>query len=87
MMHYYYGPGAGFGFGGVVVSFLGIVFWILLFWGLFMLIFGRHRHGHFHDWHHDHHDAPEPLELAKGRYAKGEITKTEFEQIKKDLSD
>jgi putative membrane protein len=31
-------------------------------------------------------DADTPLEIAKKRYARGEISREEFEQLKKDLS-
>jgi putative membrane protein len=31
-------------------------------------------------------DAETPLEIAKKRYARGEISREEFEQLKKDLS-
>ena len=30
-------------------------------------------------------DSKDPLTIAKTRYARGEITKAEFEQLKKDL--
>jgi putative membrane protein len=31
-------------------------------------------------------DAETPLDIAKKRYARGEITREQFEQLKKDLS-
>jgi putative membrane protein len=66
-------------FGGIWM----LLFWIaiiwLVVWGIRSLV--RHRE--------PGEGTPEkrdPLDIAKERYAKGQISKEEFEQIKKDLS-
>lgn len=84
-MYHYYGPGMGLGLGTFFFGLLSAAFWVLLIWALVVFVFGRHRHGHYHDRHHADTN-PEPLEIAKARYAKGEITKTEFEDIKKNIA-
>lgn len=61
-----------FGFGSV---------FMVLFWGLIIYMFvkialnskGLHAH-------------KDPIHILKERYAKGEITKEQFESMKKDLS-
>lgn len=68
---YYHGWGGMMGFGHPIL-FLVIIAIILYF------IFGRKcRSKH----------SKSALDIAKERYAKGDITKEEFEQIKKDISD
>lgn len=76
--------GYGFGFGG----FFMILFWGVLIWAIVALLrgngfssgcCGRHGHGHNHGGKND------AVEILKQRYAKGEISKEEFENMKKDL--
>jgi len=58
--------------------------WMLIFWGglIALIIWGIMRLAKRSDSAPKH----DPLDVAKGRYAKGEISREEFEQIKKDLS-
>jgi putative membrane protein len=69
-----------FGFGGGML-FTGIL------WALFigLIIMGAVRMGRHGCCMHGGHNN-NALNIAKERYAKGEISKEEFEQIKKDLS-
>jgi putative membrane protein len=59
-------------------------FWMVLFWGLviglivWLVVRLSKRDGS--------ESKSNALDIAKERYAKGEISKEEFEQIKKDLS-
>ncbi len=60
-----------------------MIFWVviiaLIVWGVIVLV----KRGSSTSDTSQKHD---PLDIAKERYAKGEISKEEFEQIKKDLS-
>ncbi len=76
---YYYGPMNGahdWGI-GILAFFLWIVVFVVIVAILVRVFSGDHG------MHHKQID--EPYEIAKKRYAKGEITKDEFEQLKKDL--
>lgn len=62
---------AGFG----LHLFFSLLFWAVIIWVIASLF-----------KHHDQTSEPESLEILKTRYAKGEITKKEFEEMKKDLA-
>ena len=68
-------------FGGWGMLFGGI--WMFVFWGglIALIVWGITRLTRRDDSTVKHI----PLEVAKERYARGEINKQEFEQIKKDL--
>lgn len=82
MQHYYYtdGPMGNQGNGIYHLIGLGVFIVFLVVIGLIVARVVKHHGG---PWlQHQHRD---PLEIAKERYAKGEIDKEQFEQIKKDL--
>jgi len=73
MMYYNdYFPFHMYGFGFIFM----ILFWGLIVYGAIML-FSR-KNG-------DQNDKDSAIKIARERYAKGEITKEQFETIKKDL--
>ena len=80
-MQYYYDQPMmdGGGFGGVWGIFM-MVSWVILLVivGLVVARVLRHYNGNMH--HKVDH-----LDIIKERYAKGDITKEQFEQLKKDL--
>jgi len=75
MMNFGFTPFGGFGW------IFMILWWVLIIAGIVALIkwfMSQSRGNHGHE--------KSPLEILKGRYAKGEIDRKEFEDKKKDLS-
>jgi putative membrane protein len=74
------GRGGGFGFG---FPFLGGIFWLLLLGVLiFVVVMIARRTPMTRPWTGY---GQSPLDVAKSRYAKGEINKEEYEALRKDL--
>ena len=69
------------GWGAGLMMFFGLVFWggiiALIVWGVIRLT--KHET-------HSGGGTSSPLDIARERYARGEINKEQFEQLKKDLS-
>jgi putative membrane protein len=66
-----------------MVGIFGIVFWALVFTAIVVLIIRLAKYPSESGFGNN----DKSIEIAKMRYAKGEIDKREFEQIKKDLSE
>jgi len=78
------GYGSMHGYGRMMDFWGGhIVTWILLLIGAGVLVYVVARAGHAH--HSDTLPHEPPIETLKRRYARGDITKEQFEEMKKDL--
>ncbi len=74
-----YGYGMGYGIWGI----LGLIFWILVIIGLVLLIKYLWEGGGIGSGAKKEQESA--LEILKRRYARGDISKEEFEEKKKDL--
>ncbi|MBI3913394.1 MAG: SHOCT domain-containing protein [Chloroflexi bacterium] len=77
----------GFGFGGGAMLFGGLlmlVFWALIIGGVVWLAVTLSRGGQFSLGAGSANQ--KPLEILQARYAKGEINKDQFEEMKKTLA-
>jgi len=72
MMHY----GYGYGYGGI---FMGILFMIIIAVLVYFIIQALSTKGR------PQMQNENPLDILKRRYAKGEITREEYEKMKKDI--
>lgn len=79
MWRYYGGWGGGlWGFGGL----LGLCLWVLLLIWLLYALLGHSKK----EEANPPTPSPTPLDILKKRYAQGDISKKDFEIMKKDLA-
>lgn len=79
-----WGPGCWLGQGMFLgmpfAMIMGIVFWLLVIYGLFVFISKMAKRGSGTVWKEE-----TPMDILKKRYAKGEIDAEEFARKKKEL--
>lgn len=80
MNGYWFGS---FGWIGMIIS---MVFWIIVIGGLVWLIIWAVRRTGSGNYQGNLPSAPSPKEIAQLRYARGEITREQYQQILEDLN-
>jgi len=81
-----YGFGHMLGYGGFGLGFIiTIIIWALLIWGIIAFV----RGGQCWDGRCGYKDKKDDsaMKILKDRYAKGELSKEEYEKMKKDLTE
>jgi len=83
MGYWGYGPYYhNFEFGGIImIIWCFLIVWLII--AILRFVFGGHRHRHDQM---PENDSDEALKILKQRYARGEISKKEFDDIKKDIT-
>ncbi len=73
----YYGYFWGF---GLINAIIGVLIFLFFLWVVLHVIRSFRWNHHYRWW-----DDEDPIEILKKRYARGEISKEEYERIKADL--
>ncbi len=76
----------GWGWWGMV---MGLLFWGILLYGLFLLLRSASGSRRVPGWPEEDRERPdeEALRILKARYARGEITREEYLKMKQDLEE
>ena len=83
---WHHGLGWTDGFGGTWMMGMGMLFWLLVIAGVIALVVWIVRTS-IQRGGGPSTQGPDALEIARRRYASGEISKEQYEQVKKDLGE
>lgn len=72
------------GSGGIGLMGFGLIFWLLIVAGIVVLVVWAVRTSSGRGVGVSGHE-PDAMEIARRRYARGDISKEQFEQLKQDL--